>query len=236
MLFIDNDTVICNSLDYIDTLSCDIACVPEMHLPLAKMPYKPVNSLKNVFGIDGSDSVYYFNSGVIYAADNEKTRTFFKKWNENWTFSCFEKGDAQDEPSFFMTDMEFGHIIKVLPDIYNVQVQMSLKFFADAVIIHWWHMNFMEDQSYNPYLSGLIYRQLREDGDITPFIENLVVNCKQSFDSPTIPIGVTQMYFLFSPAGQIFERIYRHGGFASNLMLRIARLFEKIFNCANYKK
>lgn len=36
LLFLDTDTVVCKSLDEVDSLTCDIACVPEMHLPLRK--------------------------------------------------------------------------------------------------------------------------------------------------------------------------------------------------------
>lgn len=236
MLFLDNDTVICKRLDEIDKLSCDIAAVPENHLPLAKMPFKPLGSVKSVFGIDASDSKFYFNSGVIYAADNELIRSFFKKWNENWKFSCFEKGNSQDEPSFLMANREFGNIIEELPGIYNAQVQMSLKYFADAAIVHWWHMNFIEDQSYSPYFSKEIYKKIRKEGIITEEIATMIKNAKQSFASPTMPVGIDQIYFLFSPAGKIFNKIYNEGGVASALMLKVSTLLEKIHNITNRKK
>lgn len=235
MLFLDNDTVICKSLDKLDDLSCDIAAVPETHLPLQKMPFSPLSSVKSVFGTDASDSKYYFNSGVIYASDNAETRDFFKKWNENWKYSCFEKGNSQDEPSFLMANREFDNMIEELPGIYNAQVQMSLKYFADAAIIHWWHMNFIEDQSYSPYFSQYIYRELKRQGKITPAIDELIRNCKQTFVSPSMPVGIDQMYFLFSPVGKIFSKIYKDGGIASALMLRAASLLEKIHKISRHK-
>lgn len=236
MLFLDNDTVICKRLDEIDNLTCDIAAVPENHLPLAKMPFKPLGSVKSVFGIDASDSKFYFNSGVIYAADNERTHSFFKKWNENWKFSCFEKGNSQDEPSFLMANREFGNIIEELPGIYNAQVQMSLKYFADAAIVHWWHMNFIENQDYSPYFSQSIYKTIKRERRISEETDWLIRNCKQSFVSPSMPVGIDQMYFLFSPAGKIFNKIYKEGGVASALMLKVSTLLEKIHNITNRKK
>lgn len=236
MLFLDNDTVICKRLDEIDNLTCDIAAVPENHLPLAKMPFKPLGSVKSVFGIDASDSKFYFNSGVIYAADNELIRSFFKKWNENWKFSCFEKGNSQDEPSFLMANREFGNIIEELPGIYNAQVQMSLKYFADAAIVHWWHMNFIENQDYSPYFSQSIYKTIKRERRISEETDWLIRNCKQSFVSPSMPVGIDQMYFLFSPAGKIFNKIYKEGGVASALMLKVSTLLEKIHNITNRKK
>lgn len=236
MLFLDNDTVICKHLDEIDSLSCDIAAVPETHLPLEDMPFSPLEAVKSVFDIDTSDSKFYFNSGVIYAADNERTHSFFKKWNENWKYSCFEKGNSQDEPSFLMANIEFGNMIEELPGIYNAQVQMSLKYFADAAIVHWWHMNFIENQDYSPYFSQSIYKTIKRERRISKETDWLIRNCKQSFVSPSMPVGIDQMYFLFSSAGKIFNKIYKEGGIASALMLKAAIILEKIHKISNRKK
>ena len=236
MLFLDNDTVICKHLDEIDSLSCDMAAVPETHLPLADMPFSPMEAVKSVFDIDASDCKFYFNSGVIYAADNERTHSFFKKWNENWKFSCFEKGNSQDEPSFLMANREFGNIIEELPGIYNAQVQMSLKYFADAAIVHWWHMNFIENQDYSPYFSQSIYKTIKRERRISKETDWLIRNCKQSFVSPSMPVGIDQMFFLFSSAGKIFNKIYKEGGIASALMLKAAIILEKIHKKSNRKK
>lgn len=236
MLFLDNDTVICKHLDEIDSLSCDMAAVLETHLPLADMPFSPMEAVKSVFDIDASDSKFYFNSGVIYAADNERTHSFFKKWNENWKFSCFEKGNSQDEPSFLMANREFGNIIEELPGIYNAQVQMSLKYFADAAIVHWWHMNFIENQDYSPYFSQSIYKTIKRERRISKETDWLIRNCKQSFVSPSMPVGIDQMFFLFSSAGKIFNKIYKEGGIASALMLKAAIILEKIHKKSNRKK
>ena len=236
MLFLDNDTVICKHLDEIDSLSCDMAAVPETHLPLADMPFSPMEAVKSVFDIDASDSKFYFNSGVIYAADNERTHSFFKTWNENWKFSCFEKGNSQEEPSFLMANREFGNIIEELPGIYNAQVQMSLKYFADAAIVHWWHMNFIENQDYSPYFSQSIYKTIKRERRISKETDWLIRNCKQSFVSPSMPVGIDQMFFLFSSAGKIFNKIYKEGGIASALMLKAAIILEKIHKKSNRKK
>ena len=123
-----------------------------------------------------------------------------------------------------------GFVIKPLADIYNAQVAMSLKYFADAAIVHWWHMSFIEDQSYSPYFSLQIYKEIKAAKGMTAHAEELIRNCKQSFTSPSIPVGEDIMYFLYSPAGKIFNRIYREGGIASNLMLKAAYLLEKINN------
>lgn len=235
-LFIDTDTVICHALDKIDELSCDIAAVPDGHLPLAELMFSPVNGIKNVFGVDISDSKFWFNSGVMYVADNETTRSFYQSWSKNWEFSCFEKGQSQDQPALSVTNKEFGELIQELPGIYNAQVAMSLKYFADASILHWWHMSFIENQDYSPYFSLQIYKEVKAKGGITPEVEELIKNCKQSFVSPTMPVGREHIYFLFSPAGKIFNRIYRDGGAACFLMNKVAEWLDKVHNMTKKHK
>lgn len=227
-LFIDTDTVITKPLDDITSIEGDMLAVPDGHLPLSECLFSPVTTVKNIFNEDCSDSRYWFNSGVMLVRDNELTHRFYKRWNENWTYSCFEKGNSQDQPSLLKTDKEFGYVIKELPGIYNAQVAMSLKYFADAAIVHWWHMSFIENQDYSPYFSLSIYRDIKEAKAITPHIEELIKNCKQSFVSPSMPVGKEQILFLFSPAGKIFNRIYKEGGAASWLMIKLAGWLDKL--------
>ncbi len=235
-LFIDTDTVVCKPLDAIDDLTCDMAAVPDGHLPLAECMFPPTGTVRKVFGVDASDSRYWFNSGVMIVEDNERTRKFYRRWYENWTYSCFEKGQSQDQPALLVTDKEFGYVIEELPGIYNAQVAMSLKYFADAAIVHWWHMDFIENQDYSPYFSLQIYQEVKENGGLTPHVEELIRNCKQSFVSPTMPVGKEHIYFLFSPAGKIFNRIYKDGGAACFLMNKVAGWLGKLHSIIQNKK
>lgn len=233
-LFIDTDTVICKPLDGIDCLSDGILennsiyAVPDGHLPLSECMFPPTNEVKRIFNVDCSDSKYWFNSGVMYVADTPKSHEFYKRWNENWSYSCFKKGNSQDQPSLLKTDKELGYIINELPGIYNAQVAMSLKYFADAVIVHWWHMDFIEDQSYSPYLSLQIYKSVKAAGGVTTEIADSIVNAKQSFVSPSMPVGKNQILFLFTHAGKIYNKIYNEGGLASAIMLKMANWLIKL--------
>ena len=233
-IFIDTDTVICKPLDGIveDIRELKdfrgIAAVREGHVTMKETLFPPTETVKRIFDIDISKSPLMTNSGVMFVADIPFTHEFYKRWNENWKRSCFEKGNSQDQPSLYATDCQYGYVIRELSGIYNAQVAMSLKYYADAVILHWWHMDFIEDQSYSPYFSLEIYQNLKKAGEITPQIEDLIINAKQSFVSPTMPVGKEHILFLFSPAGKIFNRIYKEGGAASWLMLKIAKWLERI--------
>lgn len=241
--FIDTDTVVCKSLLSINEILNDInldenpiLAVPDGHLPLKECLFPPTSEVKRIFNVDCSDAEYWFNSGVMYVADTPLAHEFYKKWNENWRFSCFEKGNSQDQPALLKTNKDFGYIIKELPGIYNVQVALSLKYFADAVVLHWWHMDFISDQSYSPYFSLWIYEELRKQCEITEEIKEKIVNVKQSFTSPSMPVGSEQILFLFSPAGKIFNRVFIEGGVASCLMLKFATLLKKIHDFTRRKK
>lgn len=233
-IFIDTDTVICKPLDGIveDIRELKdfrgIAAVREGHVTMKETLFPPTGTVKRIFDIDISKSPLMTNSGVMFVADIPFTHEFYKRWNENWKRSCFEKGNSQDQPSLYATDCQYGYVIRELSGIYNAQVAMSLKYYADAVILHWWHMDFIEDQSYSPYFSLEIYQDLKKEGEITPQIEELIINAKQSFVSPTMPVGKEHILFLFSPAGKIFNRIYKEGGAASWLMLKMAKWLERI--------
>ena len=63
---------------------------------------------------------------------------------------------------------------------------------------------------------------------LTTHIKDLMKRCKQSFVSPTMPVGKEHISSLFSPAGKIFNRIYKEGGAASFLMSKCATVVEKI--------
>ena len=233
-IFIDTDTVICKPLDGIVEDIAEmkdfkgIAAVREGHVTMKETLFPPTGTVKRIFDIDISKSPLMTNSGVMFVADIPFTHEFYKRWNENWKRSCFEKGNSQDQPSLYATDCQYGYVIRELSGIYNAQVAMSLKYYADAVILHWWHMDFIEDQSYSPYFSLKIYQDLKKEGEITPQIEDLIINAKQSFVSPTMPVGKEHILFLFSPAGKIFNRIYKEGGAASWLMLKMAKWLERI--------
>ena len=175
-----------------------------------------------------SNCEYLINGGVIYAKDNEVAHELFRRWNKNWTYSCFEKGNSQDQPALWQSNHEMRNVIKLLPDVYNSQVAMSLQYFADAAIVHFLHMNFIPDQSYSPYLCLKIYKDIKVAGTLTQEIKDTIINCKSSFAPLTMPVGRDQLLFLFTPMGKTFVQIYKEGGVASWLMLKMYRWLTQL--------
>lgn len=228
--YIDTDTVICKSLDEIDAFNYDVAGVPDGNISLADNPFGQgmADTVKRIFGSDVSRRENLINGGVLFVSDTPIAHELFKRWNENWKYSCFEKGNSQDQPALWHSDHEMGNVIKTIPHIYNSQVAMSLAYFADAAIVHFLHMPFIPDQSYSPYLSLKIYKELKKAGTITPEIAELIRGCKSTFASPSMPVGVDQILFLFTPMGKTLVQIYKDGGAASWLMMKMSVLLAKI--------
>lgn len=222
-LFIDTDTVICQPLSDSDMPDADISAVPDEHISLKEHPFGGItkNTVRDIYSTDVSDSEWWFNSGVMYVRDTPVTHKFYKKWNENWTYSCFKKGNSQDQPALIKTDKEFGYIIKRLPDTYNCQIAMSVQYLHEAKIVHFWHMDFIADQTYSPFMGMAIYKQIKADNEINDEVENMIRNCKSSFATPTMIIGKSQIDFMFSPFCQAFIPLY-------NKSTRNARWLNKI--------
>lgn len=228
--YIDTDTVICKSLTEIDNCEYDVAGIPDSNASLKDNPFAGgmIGSVKEIFGSDVSNCEYLINGGVIYAKDNDVAHDLFRRWNKNWTYSCFEKGNSRDQPALWQSDYEMGNVIKLLPDVYNSQVAMSLQYFADAAIVHFLHMIFIPDPSYSLYLSLKIYKDLKNVGTLTPEIKAQIINCKSSFAPLTMPVGKDQLLFLFTPMGKTFVQIYKDGGAACWLMLKMSGWLEKL--------
>lgn len=225
-LFIDTDTVICQPLDEIDNIDVDnIAIVPELHGPFKEhLTFNYVSSdTKRIFGTDVSDSPYWFNSGCMLVRDNAFTREFFAKWNENWKYSAFQKGNSTDQRALLKTDHDYGYVIECLPDVYNAQIAMSIKYFYDAKIIHFWHFRkyFTPVMDFSPFMNHQIYRQLRNCKTITSEIAEQIINCKSSFANDTMICGKQEINLIFSPVNTILWREYIKGGFIHWLIDKI---------------
>lgn len=203
-LYIDTDTVICHSLEDIDHLDCDIAMIPDANAHFKQHPFYEgiVARVKNIFGEDISDNECYFNGGVMYVADNERTHKFFEKWHKNWEYSVFQKGVDTDQQALSVTDKQTGFIIKELPGIYNCQIALSVKHYHDAYILHFLHLKFIDDLSFSPFYDRSIYRDVKAAGRITDHADSLVRNAKGALDTTTTIIGKTQLYWLFSSTSQ----------------------------------
>ena len=243
-LFIDTDTVICQPLDEIDDISSNvnnIAMVPELHDVFKKhLTYNYVSyDVKRIFGTDVTDSPYWFNTGCMLVKDNAFMREYFAKWNANWKYSAFTKGNSTDQRSQLKTDHDYGYITECLPDVYNCQMAMSLKYFFDAKILHFWHMRktFTPNMNFSPFLSHDVYRLLRKSGTINSEISNIIVNIKSEFRNDTMICGEDEIEMVFSPMHTVLWKSYKESKvmhwfldklvYCTNMYYRVKRKVSK---------
>lgn len=212
--YIDTDTVICAPLDDIDNIEVEnIGMVPEMHGPFKEhMTYSMIcRDVKRIFNIDISDSRYWYNAGIMFVRDNETTREFFNKWQENWKYSAFEKNVTSDMRAMICTDKSMGYMCDSIPDVFNCQLAMSLKYFHEAKILHFWHMrsDFTPEQEYSPFTSKDIYKQIKKDNGISEKTAIIILNAKSSFAPMSMVVGKSDIDFLFSSFHTILWRKYK---------------------------
>ena len=236
-LFLDTDTIIAGTLSYIDSLTCDIAAVPEYHLPLAKSLFRSyaINDVDKIFGIDVSDAKRNHNSGVMFVADTHNALVFYEKWNANWRYSAFEKGNSQDQPSLIKTDKEMGYIIQELPGEYNCQLAMSVKHYHEAKIIHYLHFNLLPAPK-NPFINKELYRQMKNDGGINENTANIIRNCKSALEETSAIVDGATIGFLISNPGHVFLRVFTEGGLPLSIMNKIAGLYGRWFKFIDKRK
>lgn len=116
-LYLDCDTIIYNSLNGVDSFDVDIAMVSDENDELC---YR--NSLSIEYCIKAGflqlEGKPYYNSGVIYAKNNQTTKLFYNTWHCLWNESV-KKGVPQDQPSLCQTNVNHGYPIIELPYIWN---------------------------------------------------------------------------------------------------------------------
>lgn len=136
-LFVDCDTIICKPLYEIDNFDFDIAACIDTHSEFKNNPYRNMclrHGKLLGWPIENEDD--YFNSGIIYVKDNDLTRRFYSRWNEN-LLSGYPQKVFMDQPSFAKTNYEFKHIVKKMDDVFNCELKHGIKYLNNARIVHY---------------------------------------------------------------------------------------------------
>ena len=137
-LFIDCDTIVCRSLEQIDTFACDIGAVWDAHLLVEDFCDNLIASTKaaNIsIGVDIEGEKEYFSSGVLFVQDTPNAHQLYLLWHEYWEESCQCKLFI-DQPAMAKANREMGHIIQRIPDIYNCIVFTHNAYTRDAIVLH----------------------------------------------------------------------------------------------------
>ena len=224
-LFIDTDTIVCRPLDYVDALTCSVAAVKEFNMTLKENPYgqMTIDNVHRFYDTKIPSEESYFNSGVMYVADDEMAHKLYEAWNRNWKESTFKHNFSQDQPALLKANHDLGNIIEELPSEFNCQPCMSLRHLHEAAIVHYLHTYFPKDLSFSPFMDKAVYRQIKADGGISPATADLIAHCRSTYASPSCAVGWKQMYFMASPVFEPLAQINQDGGPASWLLQKMTR-------------
>lgn len=176
-LFIDSDTIICDTLSEIDDMNDNIAMVADLNGGLSLFDVNTINKYASA-GFGEGKGLPYFNSGVIYAKDNDIVRAFYNRWFENLQIS-FNNNVFYDQPALCATNVQLNFVIKELSGIWNCQFKMKgYPFLKRAKIMHYYSNNGIKSDSAF-VLTDLIFQRIRIYGDIDDLIANLARNAKR---------------------------------------------------------
>jgi hypothetical protein len=188
-LFIDTDTIVTDNLDEIDCFTGDIGVVKDQHVLIEK--FKTKNRLKVDAMNDGwrwSETLPYYNSGVMFVKDNSFTRDFYQTWHKKWIDREKKTGYYKDQSSLMATNESLHYPIKDLPGEWNCQIiRNGIIYLAKAKIMHY----MMYDQGPHPWVfyNHDILNEIKELGYVSDNISKIVDEAKLSFDVPNMIIS-----------------------------------------------
>lgn len=144
-LYVDTDTIICSSLDFVDDFTFEIAAVKDSHVE--RVLPKPFRckydseywiweraQLANV-NITG---LLHYNSGVMYVKDTQVADELYTRWFNIYS-ALLKKGVKADQLSLLLSNFEMNNVISSLPDDLNCQVitALSRDTLHNAKIVHY---------------------------------------------------------------------------------------------------
>lgn len=224
ILFIDTDTIITSSLNEIDEWDIDLGAVLDIHCPFKVFPYanSVLNILKKIYGIRQlKENTEYFNSGVLYIKDNQRTHLFFAQWHKNWEYSL-SKGVATDQQSLIKTVDDMPNFITPISGNYNCQILGSIQYLHTAKIVHFFNAKW-NDNTLCPFFGKDIYMSIKKNRSIKTDVEYQILHCKELFISPSIPICSNDVIIWNSPTFNLLRWINLHNKF----LYRSIQFFSK---------
>lgn len=179
-LFIDTDTIICDSLEDIDQLQNDICAVREYNR-ISNFTTKDrwMNLLAekaNLVSVINNEP--YFNSGVLYVKDTSRAHSLYDRWYDCW-LKTKASGVETDQTALCWANKLEGHVIDHIDDLWNCQIKTrGRKFLPEARIIHYfWELG----EGDYPLSRHSIYNTIKEYGEIPPVVKDLVNSPKLLF-------------------------------------------------------
>lgn len=232
-LFIDADTIICDSLGGLNDIDCAVGAVLDYHCHAREIcQYDIFNAmtrkpLKDIFCLEYDPSTDVYNSGLLLVRDTPEAYKLFDAWHANWELSR-SKGECRDQLSLTATNQQNPGLITEIGGIYNCQLRYSMQYFHAAKILHTFASQ--GDNSLSVLFCHKIYQFIRENRMISKETQDLLLNAKNMINSPSIMVDKEHIGLSFTPAflllRQTFESNDKYEGLAFRIMNFIARVLS----------
>ncbi len=191
-LYIDCDTIICDDLTEIEKVDAVTGGVLDGHCFLDEHIHKKYFLERDKkLGFNGTKAAgYNINGGLVLGKagteeEKKQTRELFKKWNELWKYSAYEKHDKHDQSALNEANYQTGLKMKLLDGKWNCQPSHGgLAYLKDAKIIHYYSSEF-SGKNYIPYYKLAdkeILKKIKEAGDIPEDIREMIKEPKFQFN------------------------------------------------------
>lgn len=213
-LYIDCDTVICESLESIQDLNHS-AAVLDNHCCVnnAITEFQPVIERAGRFHFSVGYHNKHLNTGVLWCRDDEQTRNFFRRWNQLWE-DTYKQGVLADQLSFNEVNNRMDGCFKEMDGTWNCQLRYGLPFLAEAKIIHYFASNIGGNSSKRTYsyiLTDLkMLRKMRKCGGISEEVYKIICQPRRGFNTAMIiETGTPDYYIINTNIGRTLRYIYR---------------------------
>ena len=203
-LFIDSDTIICDSLDGISAMEGDFIAVLDKHLLLDVHPRRSriIKKLSDIkYDIKREDKEF-FNSGVTFVRDTPFMHKFYSIWYEEWEKGC-KYGVDSDQPSLLIANQKCGYPIKEIDGVWNCQIiENGLKFLIDAKILHYFSSD-GKDSCFE-FKNDSIFKEIKINGYIPDSTKELVKNAKKAFSNKMQIVSGKEADFLETSVHKVY--------------------------------
>ena len=231
-LFIDNDTIITDSLDEIDKFDGIIGAVKDKHASV--MQNKDKDKLLLWSKQDGwtySDDLKYFNSGVMFVRDCELAHDFYREWNKRWQICSTNYQRFYDQSPLAATNEFYQYLIEELSGEWNCQPTNGVSFLSKAKIMHYWgyHRKYYAWMFYDKELIN----EIKELGYISKNTSDLIDKAKEAFVMPNEILAGKELEVYYSTVFRVCltnKRIFALLQHISNWLLKILSIKQRIKN------
>lgn len=222
-LYLDGDTIICESLAEISDVVGEVSAVWDIHVPFSENINGPYLSYKiNKLGWHASINNEHFNGGVLFVRDTPVAHDFFTMWNTLWQESL-ERGVSIDQPALSETNYRNQGVIKAIDGKWNCQVNYGTHFLHTAAVLHYFGSNQGNTLPYKMTNASLLSTFKKEE-KLSPKLLEILENPKSAFNSSLIIADKEILTYIRSPFFKFTYSVFEKRG----LLYKVHKVYSMI--------